>query len=422
MNPEEGASSQNLPALHRVMSLLAVCLALQSIGAGALSIVFARKISSLDRGTEVFGLGMTLFSLAALIAAPYMGLLADRCGKHRLLLGSLAAHALACLATLWAPTGGAFVAVRVVAGALTAGLVPASIGMVGDLSPQSTRGRWVGFVTGWAGIGFVLGPPLGGWVYDRWGLAAPFLVATAAHALACLVALVFVPSKTTRTTQLLQDGIKKAPGTAGLLSRLNPWALIPRPYHTWAVLGAISSIAVFAWRFVEPQFHFFIYDALGWTSARFGLAISGYALLMVFAQTALGSLSDRFGRRPVLILGLVVHTAQYVALIATRSPIWITLGIAGSGLGEGLFMPALNATYLDLAPEQGRSRAIGFKECMFSLGGLAGPALVIVATHYLQPAIIFIIGGALILGSAFLVPFLSCSASGKRQTQGLVPE
>jgi MFS family permease len=204
-----------------------------------------------------------------------------------------------------------------------------------------------------------------------------------------------------------QDPIKSAPKKAKLFSRLNPWASIPRPYHTWVVLGAISFIAVFAWRFVEPQFHFFIYDTLGWTSAGFGLAMSGYALLMVFAQTVLGSLSDRFGRRPVLALGLIVHTAQYVALIATRSPIWIALGIAGSGLGEGLFMPALNATYLDLAPEQGRSRAIGFKECMFSLGGLAGPALVVVVTRYLQPATIFIIGGALILGSAFLVPLMS---------------
>jgi len=419
MNSKKDAPSKEQATLRQRMSILAVCLALQSIGAGALFTVFARKIGALDQGTEVFGLSATLFSLAALVSAPYMGLLADQCGKRRLLLGSLAAHALACLATLWAPTGAAFVAVRVAAGALTAGLVPASMGMVGDLTSQSTRGRWVGFVTGWSGIGFIVGPPLGGWVYDRWGLAAPFLVATAAHAIAFLVALVFVPGKTTRTTQLQQGHIKAAPETARRLARLNPWALIPPPYHAWVVLGAISFIAVFAWRFVEPQFHFFIYDTLGWTSARFGLAMSGYALLMVFAQTVLGSLSDRFGRRSVLILGLVVHTAQYVALIATRSPSWIALGIAGSGLGEGLFMPALNATYLDLAPEQGRSRAIGFKECMFSLGGLAGPALVIVATRYLQPAIIFIIGGALILGSALLVPFLSWNNSSRRAIQAL---
>ena len=422
MSSEESATSKDQAVQRRVLSILAICLALQSIGAGALFTILARKIGSLDHGTEVFGQSATLFSLAALVSTPYMGLLADRYGKRRLLLGSLVAHALACLATLWAPTGAAFVAVRTAAGALTAGLVPASMGMVGDWTSQSTRGRWVGFVSGWSGIGFVLGPPLGGWIYDRWGLAAPFLVAAAAHALALLTALAFLPSKAPGITQPSPGRVEPAQKRVGLLSRLNPWASIPRPYHTWVVLGAISFVAVFAWRFVEPQFHFFIYDTLGWSSARFGLVMSGYALLMVFAKAVLGSLNDRYGRKPVLALGLVVHAAQYVALIATRSPAWIALGIAGSGLGEGLFMPALNATYLDLAPERGRSRSIGFKECMFSLGGLAGPALVIVAARYLQPATIFIVGGALILGSACLVPFLFWSASDKRSAQALVSE
>ena len=70
-------------------------------------------------------------------------------------------------------------------------------------------------------------------------------------------------------------------------------------------------------------------------------------------------------------------------------------------------MPALNAYFLDLTPEQYRARVIGFKESMFSLGGLAGPALVILAVRYLQPVSIFVISGALILLSAFLVPVLS---------------
>jgi MFS family permease len=202
---------------------------------------------------------------------------------------------------------------------------------------------------------------------------------------------------------------------AGILPRLSSsWTTIPRPYYTLVMLGIISFLAVFAWRFVEPQFHFFIYDVLGWTSARFGLVMSGYAVLLMFAETTLGALSDRFGRRPILMIGLVIHTAQYITLIATGSFIWITLGIAASGLGEGLFMPALNAYFLDITPEGYRARVIGFKESMFSLAGLAGPALVVLAVQYLQPVGIFIIAGALILFSAFLVPLLSQTANHRR--------
>jgi len=189
------------------------------------------------------------------------------------------------------------------------------------------------------------------------------------------------------------------------MTRLSTFKIaIPRPYHTWVMLGTVSFIAVFAWRFVEPQFHFYIYDILGWTSARFGLVMSGYGVLLMVAETTLGACSDRFGRKLILMIGLIIHTAQYVALITTDSVIWITLGIAASGLGEGLFMPALNAYLLDITPEQNRAQMIGLKESMFSLGGLVGPALVVLAVRYLQPAGIFTIAGLLILFSAFLVP------------------
>jgi hypothetical protein len=59
---------------------------------------------------------------------------------------------------------------------------------------------------------------------------------------------------------------------------------------------------------------------------------------------------------------------------------------------------------------------IGFKESTFSLAGLAGPALVVLAVQYLQPTGIFIIAGALILFSAFLVPLSSQTTN----HQGLV--
>jgi MFS family permease len=152
------------------------------------------------------------------------------------------------------------------------------------------------------------------------------------------------------------------------------------------------------------------------------LVMSGYGLLVVLAKTTLGGCSDRFGRKPILAIGLIVHTAQYVALIATDSPAWIALGIAGSGLGEGLFMPALNATFLDITPEQYRARVIGFKESMFSLGGLVGPVLIVAAVQYLQPVPIFVISGALILLSACLVPFLPLRARIEWPTKDALPK
>jgi MFS family permease len=407
-NWSEAGIPKELLATRRIIYFIAGCLVFQATGASMLFTVFARKIGAVGQGVEVFGISAAAFSLAALVAAPCMGLLADRFGRRRMLLGSLAAHALASLGYLLAPTGAAFIAVRAMAGGLTAGLVPATISMIGDLTPQAERGRWIGFVTGWSAIGLVLGPPLGGWIFDHWGLPAPFLAGAATNTLAFLIALWFIPDTIHGLKMPSESSRGTASDKAGMMPHLSPfWMAIPRPYYIWVMLGIISFVAVFAWRFVEPQFHFYIYDILGWTSARFGLVMSGYAVLLMIAETTLGALSDRFGRKLILMIGLMIHTAQYVALITTDSLIWITMGIAASGLGEGLFMPALNAYFLDITPEQCRAQVIGLKESMFSLGGLVGPALVVLAVRYLPPVGIFIIAGSLILFSAFLVPLLS---------------
>ena len=404
IHPDQKANRPNQTGSRRIIYFMTTCLAFQSTGVSMLFTVFARKIGAMGQGVEVFGLSAAAFSLAALVAAPYMGMLADRLGRRRLLLGSLIAHTLAPLGYLLAPVGSTFIAVRAIAGGLTAGLVPASISMIGDLTPQAERGRWIGFMTGWSALGFVIGPPLGGWLFDRWGLFAPFLIAAATNALAFLIAFGLIPDTTPQDKRPLINQVRATSEKVGRISRLSTFRItVPRPYHTWVMLGSISFLVVFAWRFVEPQFHFYIYDILSWTSARFGMVMSGYAILLMLAATTLGVLSDRFGRKLILSFGLVVHTAQYVALIATDSNLWITLGIAASGMGEGLFMPALNAYFLDVSPEQYRAQMIGFKESMFSLGGLVGPALVVLAIRYLQPVSIFIIAGLLILFSAFLV-------------------
>ena len=87
----------DLSAVRRALLVLTGCLALQSTGVSVLVPAFARKIGALGHGVEVFGISATAFSLAALVGAPVMGMLADRFGRRRLLLGALAVHSLVCL-------------------------------------------------------------------------------------------------------------------------------------------------------------------------------------------------------------------------------------------------------------------------------------------------------------------------------------
>jgi len=388
---------------------LMVCLAFQTTGTSLLFTVFARKINTFGSGVEVFGLSATAFSVTALVAAPLMGMVADKLGRRILLLSSLIAHSITSVGYLLAPTGVAFIGIRALAGGLTAGFVPATMSMIADVSQIDQRGRWIGYVTGWSAIGFVIGPALGGSLYDRWGLATTFVTASALNFIAFLIALTLIP-ETRDPSRTALGPLRDSPINTQLFRLLGSLksigTVIPRPTRTFILLLVISFIAVFAWRFNEPTFHFYIYDHLGWTSARFGLIMGGYAVLYMLAEIFLGRLSDRYGRKPILMLGLIIHVAQYITLITTQSTALIAMGITFSGLGEGLFMPALNAIYLDITPEKFRARVLGIKESVFSLAGLSGPSLVVLVSKSVAHRGIFIISGSLILFSAFIVPLM----------------
>ena len=69
----------------------------------------------------------------------------------------------------------AFIAIRGLAGGLTAGLGPATIGLVADIAPEEQRARWIGVIGGGTAAGFIVGPVVGGLLYDRWGYGPPFL-------------------------------------------------------------------------------------------------------------------------------------------------------------------------------------------------------------------------------------------------------
>jgi MFS family permease len=394
---------------RRFFNILTTCLAFQTIGGSLLYTIFARKINTLGSGLDVFGFSATAFSFAALVAAPIMGMVADRFGRRILLLSSLISQTFAALGYLLASSGEIFIGIRAAAGALTAGLIPTTMSMIADMSPTKERGRWIGYVTGVSAIGYILGPALGGSLYDRWGLEATFLTAMCFAFIAFTVAFTLIPETSklsSRTATQPASGSIKTQSFSSLKYFKSFKNAIPRPYTTFLVLLVITFIAVFAWRFAEPPFHFYIYDDLGWTSARFGLIIGGYAVLYMVAETFLGRLSDRHGRKPILIVGFILHVAQYIALITTRSTALIALGVAFSGLGEGLFMPALNAFYLDVTPDQYRARVLGIKESVFSLAGLSGPSLVVLVSKYLTTQGILIFSGSLILLCAGIVPFM----------------
>jgi MFS family permease len=120
---------------------------------------------------------------------------------------------------------------------------------------------------------------------------------------------------------------------------------------------------------------FYLFDDLGWTTAQFGVAAGGYGLASALGQTTLGRVGDRFGRKPSIVVGLILFSAQFASLTFTTSLGVVLLSFAVAGLGEGLVSPALGAFLLDITEKRHRARVMGIKSSAGSLGGVVGPLL-----------------------------------------------
>lgn len=368
-----------------IIMLLAASVGLMMTGYGIVMPVFAKRLGEFGSGVEALGFMTMAFAIAQFLLAPFMGTLADRFGRRPLILIALAGVVVANIAYLLVESTGGYIAVRFFQGAITAGLLPAAMGVVADIVPEQQRAQWVGILMGSYSAGFIFGPALGGFLYDQWGFVAPFGLSASLALLGLISAFLMVPETKSAT------GPNQATPRRSQNSQPGGWlAALPRPLYILATLLLLDFVTVFAFAFIEPQMVFYFYDELGFTTTQFGLIVGGYGLAMVFGQTTLGRLSDRFGRRPIMALGFSLNLLFYLGMIVVRSFGLMFVVAVVAGLGGALLAPALSAFYLDITAEQHRSRVMGLKESASALGGVLGPLLVAVASWWLSAQNIFL--------------------------------
>lgn len=391
-----------------VLTALAACMALQMTGFVMVLPLFARRFESFGSGVEALGISAMAYALTGILAAPFIGILADRFGRRPIVLVALGAHILAFTGYLFAASAWLFILLRGLAGLFTAGLVPAMNSIVGDVAPQDRRGRWIGIVNGGASAGWIAGPLAGGLLYDRFGYAVPFAVAIAMACGALLIALLWIPETHAPAARSIRLQSSWKAEWQALSAR-----------STFALLLLITFGVMFAWAFIEPQFMFYAYDDLSWTSSQLGLVMSAYGLAFMLGEFGLGQLSDRAGRRPVLLIGLVLFSAQFAGLVLFRDAIWIVVSFLVAGLGNALYDPALSALILDITPPEHRAGLLGIKSTAGALGTLLGPALLVLFTPSTVPRMVFLMAAALVAMLAVAAGLLWRFPPGVEMTQAL---
>lgn len=285
---------------------------------------------------------VTVFSLVYAAAAPVMAVATARLPRKKLIVGGLALFAVINLATVFAPSYGTLMALRVLAALVAATISPAAFAIAGTLAPAGRTGRAIGTVAAGLTVSLVVGVPLGSWIGGAFGWHATFVLVAVLTALAVAVTALSLP---------------RLPDTplVGVRERL---VVLRRPAVLTCVIGTIIGAAsgLMPYIFIAPM----IADVSSADRSLVPVAIGLYGLAGAAGTVIGGLLNDRWGTDEAVIGLLLVVLGSTIAMTAIGlvfgglAPFWLLAAlIVVWGVAGWAYNPPMNARALQLADPAG---------------------------------------------------------------------
>lgn len=354
---------------HPAIPIVLAAVLIDTIGFGIVMPVLPRLITTLghidlEQATRVGGYMLVVFSIAQFFAGPILGNLSDRFGRRPVLLASMLSFAADYALMAMAPTLAWLFLGRTIAGISGAVYGPAS-SVIADVTPPERRSAVFGYIGAAFGIGFVIGPAIGGLLAGL-GERAPFVAAAIlalANALVMLVAMPETLAQENRRPFHLRDAhfigafrpLFKAGNAAPLLVAWFVWQLAHMVYPaTWSFWAAI-------------RFH--------WDAKAIGLSLAFVGLVMAAVQGGLtGRIIARIGERRALVLGLSAASVSFLAFaFITRS--WQAYALFLISAISGTIFPAMQGLMSRMVDATRQGALQGGIGSMNSVAAILGPLM-----------------------------------------------
>ena len=357
----------NRPRRRAAVAFVLVTLLLDAIGFGLVVPIFPELIRQLGhfdagRASEWVGWLIATFALVQLVAAPLLGALSDRLGRRPVILWSCSGIALNYLVLAWAPSLAWLFVGRVLAG-ISAANAPAASAYISDVTPPEERSRRFGLIGAMFGVGFVLGPALGG-MLGAVHIRLPFLVSAGLAGANALYGLLVLPESLPRDRRV-PFSWRTADPSAGLrLLAGDPmlWRLGVAWSCIWFAIGAMQSVFVLC-----NTLRF------GWGPGQNGavLALSGLSSALVqgfLVRRVIG----RLGERRTAMTANLSSALGFLFYAFARWPWMIFVGIIFSTMGAMAF-PSLRALISMQAGPMRQGRAMGALSSVEGFTAIVGP-------------------------------------------------
>jgi MFS family permease len=332
----------------------------EAIGYGVVAptLPFMARLSG--AGEQRIGLLIGIYAAVGLVAAPWLGTVANRHGHRVIVLIGLACLTLASLAFTVAASYPALVLARLVQGFGAAGVWVGCLTLAAELSADATMGKSLSWLTGAWSLGFIIGPALGG----IGTLKTPFFLYAGLSACAFVFGLAGLP---------VLGGGRPAATLAGI------WRLAKRP--ALLASGAATLGLAFYYGAIEAFLPLFVAGSgatpAGMVSGRMGIGLlfSIAGVPSVLLPRVVGRLADRYGDAPIIGAGFLVAAAVSAAFLSLygRTPDVVLFLLLGA-VEVLVYVPAVALLHRGVASED-RVYATGSHSYAFSIGFFLGPLL-----------------------------------------------
>jgi DHA1 family tetracycline resistance protein-like MFS transporter len=380
-NDDDARAGLNKRFMQRqpAVAFVLVTVVIDVIGIGLILPVLPALVGEFtgDRETQTYwyGLLVVTFGLMQFACAPLLGALSDRFGRRPVLLVSMAGMGLQFYLSTVVTSVLGLLATRLIGGALSANIAVANA-YVADVTPHEARAKSLGLVGAAFGVGFILGPMLGG-VLGHYDIRLPFTAA------ACMCLLNFFYG-----AMVVPESLPRERRKPFVLARVNPLAALVGLTRLRNVGFLVTAIAInnLAQFILHATWVLFTEFRFGWGPRETGLSLFVVGVVATVVQGALlGLMLRKLGEQRAVLFGLTSGVIAYAGYgLAPQG--WMMYAIIFSNFLAFAVAPAITAIVSKAADPREQGLVMGTLQALASLmvviAPLIGTPLLAMVSHF----------------------------------------
>jgi MFS transporter, DHA1 family, multidrug resistance protein len=397
--------------------LLTICLAafLMSSGMGLTNPILSLYVQSFTTSASLVGFFFTTFALGRVLVTIPVSVLSDKLGRKVPIITGALIEALGSLGVAIAPDYNLLIITRLLQGVGSGLFTTGLFLVVADLSATEERGRINSLFQGSILLGLTVSPAFGGLLADMFGIRVP-LVGVAALALIAGFLIIFRFPDHLGKSNLHVSSVRHHPDTK---DRSFPIFALFRDRNFSLITSVAFLIFVVRAGARDTLMPLLGYNELGLDITAIGLLFTLIALFNLFAIPIAGMLSDSRGRKPVIIIGLLI-TGIALGLIGMSEVYLIFLfGALLLGVGKGFGEPISVVYMTDISSPRRYGTAFGVFLTMRDSGLMLGPVLLGWLADLYGLRLPFLLNALLLVGMTLVFALLASETLRRRKSEAV---